>query len=84
MLAYTFVVFVFEIMIDFGHYEKLTKEKETKIFVWVKLKAIGTKAPFNGGFAFAWLSTKLCARLQRPDLFMNRPAIKFLILGRAS
>ena len=48
------------------------------------VKGVGTKAPFNGGFAFAWLSTKLCARLQRPDLFMNRPAIKFLILGRAS
>ena len=39
-------------------------------------KAIGTKAPFNGGFAFAWLNTKLCARLHRPDLFMNRPASK--------
>ena len=50
----------------------------------LSIKAIGTKAPFNGGFAFAWLSTKLCARLQRPDLFMNRPAIKFLILRRAS
>ena len=31
------------------------------------VKGIGTKAPFNGGFAFAWLSTKLCVRLQRPD-----------------
>ena len=49
------------------------------------VKGVGTKAPFNGGFAFAWLSTKLvCTRLQRHDLFMNRPAIKFLILGRAS
>ena len=47
-------------------------------------KGVGTKAPFNGGFAFAWLSTRLCARLQRPDLFTNRPAIKFLILRRAS
>ena len=47
-------------------------------------KGVGTKAPFYGGFAFAWLSTKLCARLQCPDLFMNRPAIKFLTLGRAS
>ena len=27
---------------------------------------------------------KLCARLQPPDLFMNRPAIKFLIPRRAS
>ena len=49
-----------------------------------KIKGVWTKAPFNGGFAFAWLSTKLCARLQPPDLFMNRPAIKFLILRRAS
>ena len=44
------------------------------------VKAIGTKAPFNGGFAFAWLNTMLCARLQPPDLFMNKPAVKFLIL----
>ena len=49
------------------------------------LKGIGTKAPFNGGFTFAWLSTKLCCpRLLRPDLFMNRPAINFVILRRAN
>ena len=35
------------------------------------VKAIGTKAPFNNGFAFAWLNTTLCARLQPPDLYMN-------------
>ena len=49
-----------------------------------QVKGIGTKTSFNGGFAFVWLSTKLCARLQRPDLFMNRPAINFLMLRRAS
>ena len=47
------------------------------------LKGIGTKALFNGVFAFAWLNTKLCTRLQRHDLLMNRPAIKFLILKPA-
>ena len=46
-------------------------------------KGVWTKAPFNGGFAFAWLSTKLSARLQRPDVFMNRPAIKYQKLKRA-
>ena len=46
-------------------------------------KGIGTKAPFNGGFAFAWLSTKLCAGLQRPDFIMNRSAIKFPMLKQA-
>ena len=35
-----------------------------KLYMFV-LKAIGTKAPFNGGSAFAWLSTVLYARLQR-------------------
>ena len=26
----------------------------------ITIKEIGTKAPFNGGFAFAWLNTDLC------------------------
>ena len=29
-----------------------------------RFKAIETKTQFNGGFTFAWLSTKLCARLK--------------------
>ena len=40
------------------------------------IRSIGTKTSVNGGFAFAWLSTYLCARLEYPDLFMNRTAIK--------
>ena len=50
----------------------------------VIIKGIGTKTPLNGGLEFALLTTKLCARLQFPDLFMNRPEIKFLTLRRAS
>ena len=41
------------------------------------VKWIGTKARSNGGFAFAWLTTALCARLQCPNWFMNKPAIKY-------
>ena len=29
-------------------------------FIPYRLTGIGAKAPFNGGFAFAWLSTGLC------------------------
>ena len=37
----------------------VTRENKNKD----RFKRVGTKAPFNGGFAFAWLSTKLCARV---------------------
>ena len=42
------------------------RNRHTPWFV-VPVKGIRTKALFIGGFAFAWLSTKLhvCARLQR-------------------
>ena len=39
------------------------------------LKAIGTKAPFNGSFAFVWQRQDL--RHQCCDWFMNRTAIKY-------
>ena len=63
------------------HVRMLKKKKieGPRTTFYSRVKGVGTKAPFNGGFAFAWLSTKLCARLQRPDLFMNRPSIEFLI-----
>ena len=35
------------------------------------IKAIVTKAPFNGGFALVWLNIDLSSRLQRLDLFLN-------------
>ena len=35
------------------------------------IKAIVTKAPLNGGFAFVWLNIDLSSRLQRLDLFLN-------------
>ena len=42
--------------------------------IWL-IKAIGTKEPFNGGLAVAWISTVLCVRLQLWDLFISRTAI---------
>ena len=37
---------------------------------------------YNGGFAFARLSTDLCARLQRRDLFINGTAMQYPVLKR--